>query len=141
MGNILKCNWEMFHFRRIFMDLINAAILNRFNSAKTYKEILNAIKLTRKVFVPKRKLPGVNDFGIAAYADKIALITIDRNPLEGFDMDYIIFDAFDANQFFNEKLEIFTKKYKLKGIDLKVSESRLIRFNIDNKFKLSIPKG
>jgi hypothetical protein len=123
------------------MDLVNAALLNRFNTAKTYKEIFKAIKQTKKVFVPKRKLPGVNDYGIAAYADNIALLTIDRNPLEGFDMDYIIFDAYDANQFFDFKFEKFVKKYKLKGIDLKVSDKRYIRLSIDDDYKLAIPNS
>lgn len=121
------------------MDTVNIAALNRFRTAKTYKDLFNAINKTKKVFVPKRKCPGSYDYGIAAYEDNVALITIDRNPLEGFDMDYIIFDAYDSHQFFNVKLSALAKKYKLKGIDLKVEDKRFIRLNIDSEYKLVIP--
>jgi len=121
------------------MDTINAEAVNRFRTAKTYKEALAAIKYTKKVFVPKRKCPGYSEFGIAAYDDNIALLTLDRTPIKGFDMDYIIFDAYDSQQFFNTKLQTLAAKYKLTGIALKVTDNKYFRFDIDNNNSLSIP--
>lgn len=121
------------------MDMINADSISQFNTARNYKEVFKALKQTRKIFVPKRKCPGFSEFGIAAYDDNIALLTIDRSPLEGFDMDYIIFDSYDAQKFFNDKLSLFVKKYKLKGITLKVAENKYFRFGIDSENKLTIP--